>query len=127
VGTAHLAEMAGTSPAMTVRFDLPLRIEMAPYMKLMRRFLFIAMFLTAALPAMAQDVPGYQVPPLPPPILPKIEVPPVPKLDELPTQRSSKRPQQTFQDRAIDCQHQAGAAGLSPTDVASYTRACANQ
>jgi hypothetical protein len=94
----------------------------------MFRLILTALFLTVASSAIAQDVPGFPaVPPLPPPILPKIEVPPIPKLDELPKQPSSNRPQQTFQDRAINCQHQAGAAGLNPADVASYTRACANQ
>ena len=94
---------------------------------MMLRLTLMAVCLTVASSAMAQDVPGYQVPPLPPPILPNIEVPPIPKLDELPRQPSQKRSRETFPDRAIRCQHQAGAAGLNPTDVASYTRACANQ
>jgi hypothetical protein len=94
----------------------------------MIRIALVALVLTAAFPATAQDVPGFpNVPPLPPPILPKIEVPPIPKLDELPRQPSSKRPQPTFQDRAIHCQMEAGAAGLNAADQGRYTRACANQ
>ena len=93
----------------------------------MLRIASVALAMILASSAMAQDVPGFpQVPTLPPPILPKIEIPPIPKMDEMPRQPSSRQPLPNFQDRAIRCQHQGGAAGLSPADVASYTRACAN-
>jgi hypothetical protein len=97
----------------------------------MKRIVLIAAALICASPAMAQDAPGFpQMPPVPPPILPKIEIPQVPKLGDVPGVPGlppQARPRETFQDRAIRCQHQAGAAGLNPTDAASYTRACANQ
>ncbi len=94
----------------------------------MKQLLLIAALLIAAVPAVAQDVPGFpQVPSIPPPPLPKIEIPRIPKLDEVPGLPSQTRPRETFQDRAVRCQHQAGAAGLNPADVGSYTRACVNQ
>lgn len=94
----------------------------------MRRLLLIAAILITATPAVAQDVPGLpQPPPMPPPILPKIEIPQVPRMDAPPAQPGAKQPRETFQDRAIRCQHQAGLAGMNPAEAAAYTRACANR
>lgn len=94
----------------------------------MRRIFLIAILLTVTSPVAAQDVPGFPtVPQLPPPILPKIEVPKVPQFDAPASPSPQKRPRQTFQDRAIRCQHEAGAAGLNAGAAGAYVRACANQ
>lgn len=61
----------------------------------------------------------------PPP--PKIEVPAIPKMDELPRQRYVAPSRRSFGDRATQCLHDAGAAGLRHAERDAYTRACANQ
>ncbi len=99
------------------------------YIERMRSHFFSWLALMiAAVPAVAQDVPGY------PQVAPACRR----SCRGSKSRRSRNRrdaqqpslqqqPRPTFQDRAIRCQHQAGAAGLNPADVASYTRACVNR
>src|SRR3954453_3948251 len=65
-------------------------------------------------------------PPAPPPP-PKIEVPVIPKLNEVPQPSYARPSRGSFSDRATQCLHDAGAAGLRGARRDAYTRACANQ
>ena len=65
------------------------------------------------------------LPPAPPP--PRIEVPVVPQLGDLPRQQNVPQARRSFSDRITDCLQDGAAAGLTPSDRATYSRACANR
>lgn len=82
--------------------------------------------------ALAQFIPPggslFNPPPPAPPPPPKIEVPPIPKMDELPTRSyAPMAPRKSFGERINKCLDDAAAAGLSPTDRATYSRNCATR
>ena len=105
----------------------------------MTRILITILLASAMLPALctgnaafAQTMipPGWsQFSPPPPagPPPPKIEVPVIPKMDEMPRQRQTAPSRGSLSDRATQCLHDAGAAGLRGARRDSYTRACANE
>lgn len=82
--------------------------------------------------ALAQFIPPgaspYNPPPPAPPPPPKIEVPAIPKMDELPKRSYAPiTPPKSFGERVSKCLDDAAAAGLGPSERATYSRNCATR